>query len=240
MKKIIGLFFVAIAALSLAACGKKKEVDATGYGLVHKHYVAEVTVKVKGDEILEMNFEEYFLPYNFGEVTNAFEGDLPENVIKVGNKNYAKFVSVDGVIYTATNVSNAISYVNKDNVDIEVVVKDETAAKAYVEAAKAKKAFIVDSKEGTTASTILTSKVTAFDKTTANYWPAGGNGLGWKKNMEELSKAFINFGVDAEFTRIADGDNKNKWETVDGVSGATVSDFLDYQAVAIRAVNNAK
>lgn len=248
MKKVFFIMFIFAAALGLVACNKEevKETEGIGYGLVHGHYVGEVKVKMAGDSIKEMSIEEYYLPYNAGQIAakDGWAEETPANVVKRTTATgavsyYAKFFYVDGVVYEGSlDASNTIQYLN-GTTNIEEVVKAEDKAKAYVEAVKAGKVFIVDSADAKTASTELVvtgNAAKGWTKTESNYWSGDNYPLGWKGNMAEIVKALIAKGVDATFEKNAD----KVWVSGDYVSGATLTDFLDYQAVAKRAVTNAK
>lgn len=256
MKKVFFAMFLFVAALGLVACNKEevKVTEGVGYGLVHGHYVAEVKVKLSGSKIDDMSFEEYYLPYNAGQIVAKEEwkevngeeiiDKAPENVIvKVAATGartyYAKFFYVNGVVYEGSlDASNNIQYL-KDGVNIEEVVKAEAKAKDYVDAVKANKVFIVDSASATVKSTVLVvtgNAANGWTKTESGYWSGANYPLGWKGNMDAIVAALKVTGVDAVYTK-----NANKvWETTDYTSTATLTDFLDYQAVAKRAVNNAK
>ncbi|VEU82358.1 hypothetical protein [Acholeplasma hippikon] len=253
MKKVFFAMFVFVASLVLVGCNAK-EKEGTGYGLVHGHYVGEVNVKMSGKKIKEMSIEEYFLPYNAGQIAAKDEwkevnGDeiidkAPANVVVKVNANtgartyYAKFFYVNGEVYEGSlDNSNNIQYL-KGGVNIEAEVKDEAKAKAYVEAVKAGKVFIVDSATAATKSTELVvtgNAAKAMTKSESGYWSGANYPLGWKGNMEEVIKAMI---ADYEGTFALNADKK--WASADFVSGATLSDFKDYQAVTQRAVANAK
>ncbi len=248
MKKCFFVMLVLVAAFALAACGET-EKEGTGYGLVHSHYVGEVTVKLVGDRITEMTIEEYYLPYNAGQLL-AVEGwadETPENVVKRQVTNaqnvttttyYAKYFYVAGTVYTGSlNSSNAIQYLN-GTTNIEDWVKNEANAKAYVEAVLAGNVFVIDSPTATSASSLVRTGNAAngWTKSTTGYWTGPNFPLGWTGNMTAIIDTLMETGVNAVYSMDEDG----FWGTVDHVSGATLVDFVDYQNVAKRAVANAK
>ena len=246
MKKVFFAMFVFAAALGLVACNKEVvETEGAGYGLVHGHYVGEVNVTMKGDKITEMSIEEYFLPYNAGQLVAGenWATETPENVVKALSKGkdvfYAKYFYINGVVYTANvDEKGAISYLNGTS-NIEDEVKDSAKAQAYVEAVRANKVFVIDSATATTKSTTLTvtgNAATAMTKSESGYWSGTNYPLGWKGNMAEIVKAMIETGVDATYEQSLEG----FWATENYTSGATLADFLDYQNVAKVAVKNAK
>ena len=166
MKKLFFVVSIFVGVLALTACTPKVK-NGVAYGLVHGHYVGEVQVEMKGKEIVEMSIEEYFLPYNAGQIAanTAWGESVPENVVEkvvtnaatgaVTKTYYAKFMLIDDKVYTGSlDEKNNIQYVN-NNVNIEVFVKDAANAEAYVNAVKANKVFIIDSATATAKSTVL-------------------------------------------------------------------------------------
>ena len=252
MKKVFFVMLVLLMGFALVSCDNANATvkEGVGYGLVHGHYVGEAKVKLKGSSITELTFEEYYLPYNAAQLKalSAWEETVPDNVVERSVTNastnvttvtyYAKYFYVDGDVYVGSlNSSNVIQYL-KGTQNIEDWVKNEANAKAYVDAVKANKVYVIDSETATTKSSLaLTgSAATGFTKSTTGYWPAThAVGIGWQANMDAIAATFISQGVEGSYTQNDDGN----WTILDHVSGATVSDFADYQNLAKRAVSNA-
>lgn len=239
MKKMVSLLFVALLAIVLVACGGK-EKEATGYGLVHGHYVGVVNLTVAKDKTVKSaTIEEYFLPYNFAKVDAAkkdhadvLAADYRGNVVY-----YAKYVKVDDVLFTGAVSGEAparvVTYSATGINNIEEWVKTEANAKKYVDAVEAKKVFIATSTgekstELTTLSTDNSAK--SMKKSESGYWTPAQGGLGWKANMEEIVKGIV--GTKLEGEAVKEGDT---WKLGTVVTGATLNDFKDYIAVAKRA-----
>ena len=146
MKKILSLFVALVAVLSLAACGKK-ETTAKGYGLVHKDYVgiAEITVNKKG-VVTALTFEEVYFPTHWAGLT-ATEGVdadlfLTYTTSKGKEANVAKYVVVDGKLFTGSVDGTDVKYAANGIADLKAACKDnEETAKWYAEALLAGKAF---------------------------------------------------------------------------------------------------
>jgi|GEM_PF-445937 len=264
MKKILGLLLVLTFSVFVVSCEKEK--TGVGYGLVFDSTVGVATVKMKGKKVIDFQFEEYFLLGDASKVekqadwtTKGEDGKdvvtVPDNVIEsdaqYGNaKEYhAKYMLVDGKLYTGTpeTKDNKVSvvYKNKDGKNIFDVVKVEADAKAYVEAAKNNKVFIVDNETATAPSTKLTVTglvKTNFAKSKTDYWKVADANIqdgnkGWNKNIENLKEAFIKTGLDVTYTR---GKDEKNWKSGDFTSSVSLDGFTAYQDVAKRAAANAK
>ena len=253
MKKLVAFFFVALLALGLVACKDAEPEYEYGYGisygLVHGHYVgvAEV-VTDKDDKVVTAKFDEYYLPYNLGQVALTEEQitTLPADVVSVttsrGTSYYAKNMSVAGTIFTieVSGTAPAQSFVYKaagiDN--IENWVKTEANALAYVNALKDGQVF-ASSSTGTKLAYPLgnASAKIGIAKSATGYWrnPASYP-LGWGGNMYKIVNALIGTTMDAtEEQLVKDG----SWKIGDVVTGATLSDFTDYYLLAQVAYQHA-
>ena len=71
-----------------------------------------------------------------------------------------------------------------------------------------------------------------------NYWPAGGDRLGWQVNIDALEAFLEENGAAYDtlaFTTVTatvNGVEDTYWQVVDTVAGATNSDFQDYFQLA--------
>ena len=101
-----------VAALTLAACNSEKK--ATAYGLVHGHYVGEITVEVASDGTVKtVSIEEWFLPYNWAKVTVTDTANVPADVLKVVSRStsyYAKYVKIGDKLFTGAVSEKAQCY----------------------------------------------------------------------------------------------------------------------------------
>ena len=244
MKKILSLFVALVAVLSLAACGKK-ETTAKGYGLVHKDYVgiAEITVDKKG-VVTALTFEEVYFPTHWAALstTEGVNADLFVTYVTAKGKeaNVAKYVVVDGKLFTGTVNGTDVKYVSSDIADLKTACTDkEETAKWYAEALLAGNAFAANADGSKAAFEITADKEGGFKKSTTGYWPQGDKyPLGWKGNMAALSEALV--GTEMGFADADLAKNADKvWELKGVVTKATLTDAKDYVAVAQKAYNTA-
>jgi len=253
MKKLIALLFVAFLALGLVACAEDEPSYeygyGVGYGLVHGHYVGVAKVVLdKDDKVVNVQFEEYYLPYNVGQVAyTPVEGvDQPDDVLTVvgsrGTSYFGKYVSVNGVLFTGavTGESGAqsIVYSAAGITNIETWVETEANAMAYVEAVEAGLVFIANANGTKSAYEFGNASVKrGWTKSATAYWAnAASYPLGWGGNMAAIAEAMVGTKLDAvEADLVKDG----TWKIGTIVTGATLSDFVDYYLLAQRAYANA-
>lgn len=228
MKKVFALFAVVLTALVLTACAK--DYTATGYGLVHGHYVgvADITVDSEG-VVKKLKFEEYYLAYNAAQV-EAPTDLTRDDIITIGegeSKTYfAKYYNVDGKVFVSAGER---SWTHPTHGDLEEWVKVEANAKAYVEAVKAGKVFISKA-DGTKVTDLKVTGNAATDmtKSKSGY---GGERWKWADAMEGLEEILEGTKLDVTYEL---NDDK-KWVVAGEVTSATLVDFADYFAVAKRA-----
>lgn len=224
MKKFIVFFAVFMLSLTLVACGGKDKT-ATGYGLVHGHYVGvvDMTVDSKG-VVKEAKIEEYYLAYNAAQVEQPTAER--NDVVQIGANYFAKYYNVDGIIFAS---SGERAWTNSTHGNLENWVKDEANAKRYVEAVLAGKVFIAKA-DGTKITDLKITGNAALDmsKSVSGY---GGDRWDWKAAMAGVEQIIIGTKMDSKYSQNNDG----KWVVDDVVTGATLVDFADYYAVAQRA-----
>ncbi len=244
MKKILSLFVALVAVLSLAACGKK-ETTAKGYGLVHKDYVgiAEITVNKKG-VVTALTFEEVYFPTHWAGLaaTEGVEADLflTYTTSKGKEANVAKYVVVDGKLFTGTVDGTDVKYASSDIADLKAAcTNNEETAKWYAEALLAGKAFAAKADGSKAAFQITADKEGGFAKSVTGYWTGDNYPLGWKGNMAALSEALVGTSMGfADADLVKDAETK-LWSFGGTVTKATLTDAKDYVAVAQKAYNTA-
>ncbi len=286
MKKLFTMFFVALLAFTLIGCGNDCEEcevcetcetcdvcedQAFGYGVgyqvVHGHYVGVAKVVVDEDDaVVSVDFDEYYLPYSWAKVTPEDPENLPDTIVKQvviyrdGNlldQYYAKYLSVDGVLYTGTvtgdapyeevegedavvvGTSQVLTYSATGVADFDVWVETPANAQSYVEAIEAGLVFIAD--ETGAALDLVQADASAmhgWSKTVTPYWQLPGRGLGWGGNMKAIADALVGTTFDTAAEEIAQNLD-NFWEIGDITTGATLSDFVDYYELAEAAYNAA-
>lgn len=242
MRKFFLVALTFVAALALAACNGDKK--ATAYGLVHGHYVGEVTVTVANDKVKDVKIEEYFLPYSWAKVSNE-PGDLV--VVVDGSKgasNYAKYIKIGDKLFTAEVLGEAksqtINYKADGVANLEEYVKTHDNAKWYVDQVKADKFFVANAsgvKETTLTRNDATSN-TSMKKSESGYWPKGDKyPLGWSGNVEAMIEAFV--GEKLTATETTKDATSKKWSFGTVETGATLTDFADYYKLAKAAYEQA-
>ena len=244
MKKILSLFVALVAVLSLAACGKK-ESTAKGYGLVHKDYVgiAEITVDKKG-VVTALTFEEVYFPTHWAGLAATEGVDAGLFVTYTTSKgkeaNVAKYVVVDGKLFTGTVDGTDVKYASSDIADLKAAcTNNEETAKWYAEALLAGKAFAANADGSKAAFQITADKEGGFAKSVTGYWTGDNYPLGWKGNMAALSEALVGTSMGfADADLVKDAETK-LWSFGGTVTKATLTDAKDYVAVAQKAYNTA-
>lgn len=224
MKKFIALIAVVLVAFTLAGCKEEaKDSSATGYGLVHGHYVGVIDLTVDSKKVVkEAKIEEYYLAYNAAQVEET-ESEL---AFEVSGKFYAKYYSVDGQLFTS---EGELVWSNDKDVSLEEWVKVEANAKAYVEAVKAGKVFIANEDGTKNTELVVTGNAKEFmTKSESRY---GGKIWDWPAAMKGVEDILVGTKVDMTSEKNDDG----KWVVNDVVTGATLVYFPDYFAVAKRA-----
>lgn len=245
MKKMsfVMVLVALLAVVTLTGCNKEK--TAKGYGLVHKDYVGVATITVEKDVVTALEFEEVYLPSHWAGLTTT-EGVSEDLYVTYTNSkgkavNVAKYIVVGGKTFTATPVEKDVKYSSSDIADLKAWIKEaEANAKWYAEEVMAGNAKVVDANGAAVTFETTAAKEGGFIKSTTGYWSGDKYPLGWKGNMEALSKAFVGTSMDLNvenFVKATEGD-KN-W-TFDGiVSTATLTDAKDYYQVALNAYNTA-
>ncbi|MDX9691290.1 MAG: hypothetical protein RBT45_02480 [Acholeplasmataceae bacterium] len=222
---------------------------AVGYGLVHGHYVGmiEVSINAAGN-VTDAVVEEYFLPYSAAKVVVADPENIPADVVSVtgsrGTSYYAKYFSVDGILFTGTVNGEApaqtITYAANDIADIEVWVEDAVNAKHYVDAVEAGTVFIAN-ENGTESDYVMAdaSASVSMKKSESPYWSGPNYPLGWAGNAEAFETAITGTKMNAALETIVKNAETGFWSIGDIVTGATMTDFKDYYEVAQRGYQSA-
>jgi hypothetical protein len=246
MKKV-ALFLSGIAGIALASCGPQVTMEGIGYGLTHDHYVGVVSLTTLNDEITEISIEEYFLPYNWAKVSEADATAYAEDTLAAvgsrGTSYYAKYIQIGDKLLTGTVIgesgSQKVEYAATGIEALEAWVAIEANAQWYVEQVEGE-AFYLATAAGIEHPNLVrfdaTSNV-AMTKSASGYWSGSNYPLGWAGNMDAIEDLLLGTTLNldpADFEQNEDG----FWASGDVVTGATLSDFADYIAVALRAYAN--
>lgn len=236
MKKLFAMLLVLALSFVLVACGPS-EFTATGYGITHKSYVGVITLTVDKDgAVISASADEYYLPYNVAIVAVEDPAAVPADVVmgdSHGVKYFAKYFSVNGTLFTATDNAEGLPvYADANGVSLLDWVADEANAKAYVDGVLASTVFIAD--ETGALSTVYPTPsadnagVNEWTKSATNY---GGDNWNWSEQIVAFADALVGTTMDSTLAQDADG----FWLVDDVKSGATMVDFAQYYAVAQRA-----
>jgi hypothetical protein len=241
-----------VGATLLASCGPTIETKVgIGFGLVHSHYVGVAELVTEDDEVTEITFEEYFLPYSWAKVTaeentantvavkttsrtGAQVTTIYGQYLKIGDKTFT--IEVTGEAWTQT-----FKYTSEGIDDIDAWVATEANAEWYVEQIQAEAFGFVDQAGEAITTFVLadTYAKIAMTKSESGYWTVAAPGLGWTGNMAELEAMMVGSTMDfdpAEFTKATEA--PLVWGNGTITTGATLTDFKDYVALALRAYAN--
>ena len=238
-KKVYSLFIYLVLLFVLIACASTEQTGVA-YGITYKDYVGVATVRVKNEEVVAANFEEYFLPNTWAEVKKT-DISVPDDVILSSDSWYGKYLVIGNLNFTGilreepliidgfTYTNQSIKYSSEGIDDLFVWIKSsQENMKWYVEALDAGNVYVAKadfSKHNyETAGLVNNNGVLAFTKSTTDYWS------GWAGNMDEIAKAIKGSKMGVLAANITQKDGK--W-VIDGIeSGATNVAFKEYYAIA--------
>ncbi len=275
-KKSFLIVMLLLLTLCLVGCNNtddpidpptQKEQMGTSYGLVNKTYVGKATVKVKDNKIVDVTYDEAFLPNTWGSMNYTHEEgkEMPEDLLHHKkdemNNYYAKYISINGQIFTGTirekdlvldeytYVNQVVNYSSETIPDLfEHLYKSEENAKWYYEAVEKGKAFVCD-KDGKKNEAYQSLHTQGMFKSEGKYWQSSTDSpLGWKGNisaMVDYLKGKTLTDLDSsKFMRDETGVDKDgynyKYWTIDGVkTQVTMTDIYNYYKLAYRAYDKA-
>lgn len=274
-KKIINILSVLMIVffLSLVGCKKTPEntnpdAEGTAYGIVHNGYVGMAKVRIKDNKVVDVEYDEAFLPHTWANVNYEMkEGEtLPEDILMYTNNNvnkyYAKYLSIDGKLFTGTvregdlvldnnTYSNQTIKYSSDTIPdlFAYLYNSDENCKWYYEAVKAGKVFISD-KDGKKLETYTSTNTYGWLKSEGKYWNDKETyPLGWKGNLNALKDYLMGKELTSldktKFEKSSEGVEKDGYTyyywTIDGVvTGVTMVDVYQYYTLAARAYDKAK
>ncbi len=274
-KKLYFLPILLLTVFCLFGCNKpsgggndnppiiEKTGTGSAYGIVHNGYIGMATVTVKGDKVTDVKYDEAFLPHTWANIdVQTEEGtDLPEDVLMHSkndiNKYYAKYISIDGQLFTGTLRENDLvidtnTYANQtikyssDKIPdlFAYLYNNDKNCEWYFNAVKSGKVFISD-KDGKKLETYQSLNTNGWLKSEGKYWQSSESSpLGWKGNID----AMVKYLKDKVLTKLdnskfvqdtigveQDGYNYKYW-TIDGVkTQVTMTDAYNYYKLAYEA-----
>lgn len=228
-------------------------VDQTveAYGYTHGGYVGQVVIVVTDGE-LDVQINEAFLPHTLAAVTLSTPEAPTEwdetNTLTIGFNTYALYIDYNGTVYKAlqteagllvyseTDETGTLLTGRRDIKNLEMhIIRDDATMKTYYDALNNGGLKLLKTLDDTDPIIISENQ---FKEGNPNYWPAGGDRLGWQANidateafLEEHGAAYDTLDFTTVPTTINDVED-NYWQIVDVVAGATNSDFPDYFQLA--------
>lgn len=273
-KKYFGLVLL-IMLLCLVGCKSldndddmPKEKEASAYGIVNKAYVGKATVKIKNNKIVDVTYDEAFLPQTWANVNYTTEEgkELPDDLVNYvkdeENSYFAKYISIDDTIFmgtirendlvldNTTYIAQTINYANDKIPDLFAYLYNSDAnCQWYFDAVKNGKVFICD-KDGKKIDSYESMNTYGWLKSEGKYWNASEDSpLGWKGNIDAMvdylkDKELTNLDS-SKFTKDTEGEEKDgynyKYWTIDGVkTKVTMTDIYAYYKLAYNAYEKAK
>lgn len=203
--------------------------------------ILKTTVIAKSSKVISVNYEEGFFLTDNALLTGqtAPEGMETLTVSTTSNgtttsKYYAKYMKVNGVVYTGAVRDTAVGketliWSTTGVTDYFADTKDSTksAAAVYFEALKAGKVVMMKSateEAGLTLGAIVNNGSLFKNESTNGYWTTGT--LGWKGNVSLVEKALVGKDISSV---VAARDSTTKACTIDGVAtGASMTEFTGY------------
>ena len=228
--------------------------SVASYGYTHGGYVGQVTIVVV-DGVVDVEINEAFMPHTLTEV--ALSTDWTEsNTLSVGGKSYAMYIMYNGdvfkaleteaglLVYSVVDETGALKTGRRDIKNLEMnIIKNDATMEAYYEALNDGEFKLLKS-FGDTSPIVVSEN--QFKEGNPNYWPAGGDKLGWQANIDALEAFLEEYGAaydSLSFTQVTatiGGVEDTYWQVVDTVAGATNSDFPDYFQLAQAAFGQLK
>lgn len=249
MRKFSLILAAAVVAVALVSCGGSTPPPApTGYApgqtavayaYVHGGYVGEAVVTTGEGGTISVRLDEAFLPHTLARVSlDAAEWNEDNTVYYVQRGNevrVAKYISYAGKNYVGTTVGGSATYVEADDsgnpagtLDLELIIlRNQFTMRDYFDNLRAGE-FAVHTEFGGTAMPVTTTSFGSLFKRGSNYWPQG---IGWQGNIEAVEAAIVQHGLGFKLDQMVRG-NDNRWRLADAVTGATLSDFVDYFGLA--------
>ena len=278
MKKLYFLpILLLLLSFCLLGCNKKdndvnppatKEGEGVAYGLVNKQYVGMAKVKIKDDKVVDVTYDEAFLPHTWANIEYTMEegSEMPTDILKHTKDEtdsfYAKYISIDGQVFTGeiresdlsldnvTYVAQVVKYSNEKIPDLfAYLYNSDTNCEWYYNAVKNGKVFICD-KDGNKLDTYKSLNTYGWLKSEGKYWtPSENSPLGWKgniNNMIDYLKGKVLDNLDeSKFVKDTEGTEENgytyQYWTINGVkTKVTMTDAYQYYKLAYNAYNKAK
>lgn len=271
-KKYFGLILL-MMLLCFVGCkvndtDMSKEKEASAYGIVNKAYVEKATVKIKNDKIVDVTYDEAFLPQTWANVNYTLEEEkeLPDDLLQYvkdeESSYYAKYISINDTVFigtirendlvldNTTYIAQTINYANDKIPDLfAYLYNSDNNCQWYFEAVKNGKVFICD-KDGKKIDTYESMNIYGWLKSEGKYWNASEDSpLGWKGNIDAMvdylkDKSLTNLDS-SKFVKDTDGEEKDgynyKYWTIDGVkTKVTMTDIYAYYKLAYNAYEKAK
>lgn len=257
MRSLMTALIAVLALVALIGCGGNGETAAapTGYApdqrveaydYVHGGYVGQAVVTTNADGEIDVTLDEAFLPHTLAAVDTESEDWNGENTITYTahgrESSLAKYVVYDGTTYVGMTFGTGVMWVEADengnpsgNTSLEMaIIRNEVTMRGYYTGIQ-NGAFEVLTEFGGDPMAVETTTYGSLTKRGSEYWAAGGPGMGWQANIDEIENTAEEHGVSYTYGDMSRNDD-GVWEIADAVTGATASDFPEYFALVQLAV----
>lgn len=249
-KRLSSVALVALSVGLLASCSSEKTLEA--YGIVHGEYVGQAVVVVNGDDVVSVAIDEAFLPSAWAQTKGSTDTTNVLTLTTADGKTssqWAKYVSIDGVVWTAqaysteerttdkvsTRAALAVKYTRSGEANhLLNTLRDDAKAQAYFNNIKDGKFFASDVNGNELTNFTYTSTYGSF-KSEGKYWAKSDTVLlGWAGNVDALEAAIVANGFDVAPTKVGDA---KVVSFGDAVTAVTMTDYLHYFELAKLAYN---
>ena len=251
----LGLF---LALLNIAGCnmGNNMEDDKNiikdeyvkAYKITYSDFVGFVELKTNNGLITYIRIDEAFMPDIWAKETekNALTDVVmkdEENKYLEGELGFARYIKIGdkvftGTLYTAEELEKheskkqKIKYSAPGITDLYTYLKNEDAAKWYVECLQKGDAY-VSTKDGKRVENAKANMMKSYFKSSSLYWTTGETG--WAKNIQYLCNAVVGTKANETIT-MEDGFVK----IGDVVTSATMVAYKDYYELIQMAYKKVK
>lgn len=223
--------------------------SAEAYIYIHSGYVGQAIASTNADGEPSVQLDEAFLPHTLAAVdieADEWNEDNTASYVVRGDTNYvAKYVVYNGTNYVGTTVGTSVTYVEADEdgnpagqQDLElIIVASQDSMAEYFDSIQ-DGGFGIMTEFGGDVETVDTTSYGQVTKRGSSYWNFG---IGWQGNIEAIEEFIaengFNYNLD-DVSRAAEpnDDDQQLWSVADAVTGATLSDFPDYFALAQMAL----
>ncbi|MFP4508511.1 MAG: hypothetical protein ACLFNQ_00130 [Spirochaetaceae bacterium] len=236
---------------STEAAGPEFAPDQTAeaYIYIHGGYVGQAIASTNSDGEISVELDEAFLPHTLAAVDleeDEWNEDNTVSYVVRGSENFvAKYIEYNGTNYVGTTVGTSVTYVEADEdgepagqQDLELlIIRDQGSMAEYFDVIQ-DEGFGIMTEFGGSVEPVTTTSYGQVTKRGSSYWNFG---LGWQGNIDAIESFIAENGFNYNLDDVSRAEEPNDedlrpWSVADTVTGATLSDFTDYFALAQMAL----